>query len=155
MSATEVAPGHRRASLEPEHAAHAAAVEEAPAGGGLERVAHEMGHGAGMDMEAMVRDIRRRFWATLVLSIGVVLFSPMAEALLGFTLSLPPVLYLAGFGAMTFAAVSWAERPDTRHLAAGLALLLVAGLQPQALHHGITAILGLVLLATPTSGSTS
>jgi hypothetical protein len=73
----------------------------------------------------------------------------------GFTLSLPPVLYLAGFGAMTFAAVSWAERPDTRHLAAGLALLLVAGLQPQALHHGITAILGLMLLATPTSGSTS
>ena len=73
----------------------------------------------------------------------------------GFTLSLPPVLYLAGFGAMTFAAVSWAERPDTRHLAAGLALLLVAGLQPQALHHGITAILGQMLLATPTSGSTS
>lgn len=42
-------------------------------------------------MAAMVRDIRRRFWVTLVLSIGVVLFSPMAEALLGFTLSLPGV----------------------------------------------------------------
>jgi hypothetical protein len=65
----------------------------------------------------------------------------------GVTMSLPPVLYIAGFGAFAFAAFSWGSRPDTRHLAIALALLLVAGLQPQALHHGITAFLGLTLLS--------
>ena len=28
-------------------------------------MAHEMGHGAGMDMQAMVRDMRNRFWIAL------------------------------------------------------------------------------------------
>src|SRR5581483_10475450 len=40
-------------------------------------MAQEMGHGAGMDMQAMVRDMRNRFWIALVFSIPIFLFSPM------------------------------------------------------------------------------
>jgi hypothetical protein len=65
----------------------------------------------------------------------------------GVTMSLPAVLYFAGFGAVVFASAAWVRRPETRHLGAGLALLFVAGLQPQALHHGMTALLALVLLS--------
>jgi Cu2+-exporting ATPase len=42
-----------------------------------------------MDMEAMVRDVRRRFWVTLALSLGVAAYSPMAEAVLGLRLEAP------------------------------------------------------------------
>jgi len=65
----------------------------------------------------------------------------------GVTMSLPPVLYIVGFGLVAFAAFSWLRSPASRPLSIGLALLVVAGLQPQALHHGVTAFLGLVLLS--------
>jgi hypothetical protein len=64
----------------------------------------------------------------------------------GVTMSLPGLLYVGGFGAVVYAALSWVGRPDSRHLALALALLCVAGLQPQALHHGLTAFLGVALL---------
>jgi hypothetical protein len=65
----------------------------------------------------------------------------------GATMSLPPVLYLGAFWAFALATLSWASSTQTRHLAIALCLLLVAGLQPQALHHGLTALLGLALLS--------
>jgi Cu2+-exporting ATPase len=40
-------------------------------------MAHEMGHGAGMDMQAMVRDMRNRFWIALAFSLPIFGFSPM------------------------------------------------------------------------------
>ena len=40
-------------------------------------MAHEMGHGAGMDMQAMARDMRNRFWISLVFSVPIFLYSPM------------------------------------------------------------------------------
>jgi Cu2+-exporting ATPase len=40
-------------------------------------MAHEMGHGAGMDMQGMVRDMRNRFWISLVFSVPIFLYSPM------------------------------------------------------------------------------
>ena len=40
-------------------------------------MAHEMGHGAGMDMQAMVRDMRNRFWISLVFSVPIFAYSPM------------------------------------------------------------------------------
>ena len=55
----------------------------------MSQLAHEMGHGAGLDMAEMVRDIRRRFWTTLVLSIGVTLYSPLAAEVFGLRLSAP------------------------------------------------------------------
>ncbi|MBX9645663.1 MAG: heavy metal translocating P-type ATPase [Xanthobacteraceae bacterium] len=40
-------------------------------------MAHEMGHGAGMDMQDMVRDMRNRFWIALAFSLPIFFFSPM------------------------------------------------------------------------------
>src|SRR5580692_9551597 len=40
-------------------------------------MAQEMGHGAGMDMQAMVRDMRNRFWIALGFSLPIFAFSPM------------------------------------------------------------------------------
>jgi Cu2+-exporting ATPase len=38
---------------------------------------HEMGHGAGMDLKAMARDMRNRFWVALIFTIPIFLYSPM------------------------------------------------------------------------------
>jgi hypothetical protein len=72
----------------------------------------------------------------------------------GVTMSLPGVLYILGFAGVAFAGLSWLRRPDMSHLAVALALLFVAGLQPQALHHGLTAFLGLIFLSSPSGIST-
>lgn len=42
-------------------------------------MAQEMGHGAGMDLPAMVRDMRNRFWICLVFSVPVFIYSPMGN----------------------------------------------------------------------------
>jgi P-type Cu2+ transporter len=50
-------------------------------------MAHEMGHGAGMDMQAMVRDMRNRFWISLVFTVPIFIYSPMGNM---FTPPAPP-----------------------------------------------------------------
>lgn len=40
-------------------------------------MAHEMGHGDGMDMQAMARDMRDRFWISLIFTIPIFLLQPM------------------------------------------------------------------------------
>ena len=68
-----------------QHAGHAH-------GAGMERSPHEMmGHGghAGMSMDAMVADMRNRFLVALVLSIPIMLFSPMGRDMLGFHIPAP------------------------------------------------------------------
>ena len=45
--------------------------------GEMAQMSHAMDHGAGMSMEAMVRDMRNRFLLTLVLAIPVFLYSPL------------------------------------------------------------------------------
>ena len=57
------------------HAAHMRGATPAPAMS--HDMAHEMGHGAGMGMQAMVRDMRNRFWISLVFSVPIFLYSPM------------------------------------------------------------------------------
>ena len=52
------------------HAEHAAHADSA---------AHEMGHGAGMDMNEMVRDMRNRFWACLLFTVPIFVYSPMGN----------------------------------------------------------------------------
>jgi hypothetical protein len=64
----------------------------------------------------------------------------------GVTMSLPPVLYIAAFAAAAYASAAWLRSRDTRHLGLAIVLLFVAGLQPQVVHHGITALMGLLLL---------
>ena len=40
-------------------------------------MAQEMGHGGGMDMAAMVRDMRNRFWMALAFTVPIFALSPM------------------------------------------------------------------------------
>lgn len=68
------------AMAEAEHEAHAAPTP------------HEMmGHGghAGMSMDQMVRDMRNRFLVALVLSIPIMLWSPMGRDMFGFMVPAP------------------------------------------------------------------
>ena len=74
-AAHEQRTGHDHA----EHSAHDMAAMDASA--------HEMGHGAGMDMQAMVRDMRIRFWVCLLFAIPIFVYSPMGEL---FTPPSPP-----------------------------------------------------------------
>jgi P-type Cu2+ transporter len=60
---------------------HAAPAEKADA------MAHEMGHGAGSDMQAMVRDMRNRFWIALAFTVPIFVYSPMGGM---FTPPAPP-----------------------------------------------------------------
>ncbi|MEO8104382.1 MAG: heavy metal translocating P-type ATPase, partial [Betaproteobacteria bacterium] len=42
-------------------------------------MAHEMGHGGGMDLPTMVRDMRNRFWICLVFTVPIFVYSPMGN----------------------------------------------------------------------------
>jgi Cu2+-exporting ATPase len=70
------------------HATHAPAAASA-AQGEMAQMAHEMGHGAGMSMDEMVRDMRRRFLVVFGLALLVTLYSPLASEVFGIELSAP------------------------------------------------------------------
>ncbi len=59
------------------HSGHEMHVEPTAPAAMAEAMAHEMGHGAGMDMHAMARDMRNRFWIALVFTVPVFIYSPM------------------------------------------------------------------------------
>ena len=73
----EVNTGHARmapAGMKPadgktDHKAHGSEKSDA--------MAHEMGHGAGMDMQDMVRDMRNRFLVSLVFTLPIFAMAPM------------------------------------------------------------------------------
>ncbi|HEX6581887.1 MAG TPA: heavy metal translocating P-type ATPase [Actinomycetota bacterium] len=80
--------GHEVSPVAPasEHAEHAMAHEEAMPS------PHEMmGHGgaAGMSMDAMVRDMRNRFLVAALLSIPILLWSPIGRDVLNFEVDAP------------------------------------------------------------------
>ncbi len=89
--------GHAMAAEPPmEHGEHApaehAAMDEHAGhdmGGEETAMAHEMGHGPGMSMESMVRDMRNRFFVALLLTIPVFLYSPLFYRLFAFDLPTP------------------------------------------------------------------
>jgi len=60
--------GHDDTAHPAEHGEHTGAKDE---------MAHEMGHGGSMDMQAMVRDMRNRFWVCLIFSLPIFIYSPM------------------------------------------------------------------------------
>lgn len=72
-------PGEAAVAGMPGHAEHtrAAVTEHAGHAGAKDEMAHEMGHGGGMDMQAMVRDMRNRFWVCLIFTIPIFIYSPM------------------------------------------------------------------------------
>ena len=100
--AGESVPSYIGKAVEPPAQADAHAVRVGAAGAPrpATRAAHEemvmapeeaMGHGghAGMSMAAMVRDMRNRFLVALVLSIPIVLWSPIGRQVLGFGVPAP------------------------------------------------------------------
>jgi Cu2+-exporting ATPase len=72
----------------------------------MDGMSHEMGHGAGMDMQDMVRDMRNRFFISLAFSLPIFAFSPMGMTtpLLTppFGLSLNVVLFFLASGAILY-----------------------------------------------------
>ncbi len=75
--------GHAMPTAPPtEHAGHEMGGEKAA-------MAHEMGHGPGMSMEGMVRDMRNRFLVAFILTIPVFLYSPLFYRLFDFELPTP------------------------------------------------------------------
>jgi Cu2+-exporting ATPase len=84
---------HCRGQMQPDHQckfaepdAHAAHAKHAAQPGAKDEMAHDMGHGAGMDMAGMVRDMRNRFFVCLGFSIPLFLWMPM-----GLPIPTPPV----------------------------------------------------------------
>ncbi len=67
----------------------------------------------------------------------------------GVTLSLPVPLYIMSAGAAALVVATWLTRPRAPLLVAGFVLFVVAGTQPAVVHHNLTAVLALMLLATP------
>jgi P-type Cu2+ transporter len=82
-------PTHLCDPLVDPHAAHAG--HEMPAGEALPSPHELMGHGghAGMSMDEMVRDMRNRFLVAAVLSVLILLWSPIGREVLGFELAAP------------------------------------------------------------------
>jgi Cu2+-exporting ATPase len=66
---------------------HAKPAERGSAPAMSHDMAQEMGHGPGMDMQAMVRDMRNRFWISLVFTVPIFIYSPMGNM---FTPPAPP-----------------------------------------------------------------
>lgn len=69
------------------HAGHAMPADAEA--GEMAAMAHEMGHGGGMSMEDMVRDMRNRFLVSFILAIPVFLYSPLFTDYFGIQLPLP------------------------------------------------------------------
>lgn len=94
--------GHRPPlpTEEPYHEAHPAAASrptpeehdrhDMAGRAGEVGMAHEMGHGTGMSMAAMVRDMRNRFVVSLALAIPVFVYSPLFTQVFGIQAPLPP-----------------------------------------------------------------
>jgi Cu2+-exporting ATPase len=74
-----------------EHAGHAmaAAAAGAPVQGEMAQMAHGMGHGGGMTMDEMVRDMRNRFIVSFILAIPIFLYSPLATEVFNIRLGTP------------------------------------------------------------------
>jgi len=132
-----------------EHAGHAMPMPSAPAkqdehaghdmSGEMAGMAHEMGHGAGMTMDEMVRDMRNRFLVALIFAVPVFLYSPLFTDFFGinlpvpfgmdinvfaFLLATPPILY----SGWIFYAGAWrALKNRTLNMAVLVSLSVLAG----------------------------
>ncbi len=112
-----------------EHAAH----------GEAEMMSHEMGHGVGMSMDAMVRDMRQRFLFALVFAVPIFLYSPLFTdffkiilpvpfglniKVFAFLIATPPILY----SGWVFYVGAWrALKNGVLNMAVLVALSVLAG----------------------------
>ena len=85
-------------AVKPQHKDHGGQKNDA--------MAQEMGHGAGHDMQSMVRDMRNRFWIALAFSLPIFALSPMGMDFIKITppfgLKLDLVLFLLASGAILY-----------------------------------------------------
>ena len=72
-----------------DHAGHAPPAGPPAPAGELAQMAHAMGHGEGVSIEQMVRDIRNRFWGTFALALPIFMYSPLATEVFGIHLATP------------------------------------------------------------------
>jgi Cu2+-exporting ATPase len=88
----------------PAGGAHAAHAGHAPAHETKDEMAREMGHGSGMDMAGMVRDMRNRFLVCLAFTLPLFLWAPMGLPLpmpaVPFGLELDQWLFVLASGAV-------------------------------------------------------
>jgi Cu2+-exporting ATPase len=72
-------------------------------------MAHEMGHSGNMDMPAMVRDMRNRFWICLVFTLPIFIYSPMGDMFPAPTppFGLPLNQWLFGLASLAVVYPSW------------------------------------------------
>jgi Cu2+-exporting ATPase len=81
--------------------AHDKAIPEKDKVGHKPHHEHDMHHGHGDHAghgdhhRMMIADFRRRFWISLILSVPVILLSPMVQHILGFELNVPYAGYIA------------------------------------------------------------
>jgi P-type Cu2+ transporter len=78
------APSEQRTTMPAPHVDHAAHAPLTP----QEAMGHG-GHHAGMSMDAMVRDMRNRFVVAAVLSVPILLWSPIGREVIGFDVPAP------------------------------------------------------------------
>jgi Cu2+-exporting ATPase len=111
-------PGHPHGRQHAEHVAGAANMPEkakasaplvhTPDHAGMDAMAHDMGHGAGMDARAMARDMRNRFWICLAFTVPIFLYAPMGMSFIKvsppFGLDLNLWLFLLASGAVLYPA---------------------------------------------------
>ena len=78
-------------ALRDEHAGHAMAAHAGavPVQGEIATMAHAMGHGGGMSMDEMVRDMRNRFVVAFILAVPIFLYSPLATEVFNVRLRTP------------------------------------------------------------------
>ena len=81
-------------------------------------MAQEMGHGGNMDLPAMVRDMRNRFWICLIFAVPIFIYSPMGNM---FPAPAPPFglplnQWLFGLASAAVLYPSWhsSSRPGVR-----------------------------------------
>ncbi len=139
------APAAPTQPMEHEHAGHVTLAEpkgppEGPhASAGVVAMSHEMGHGAGMSMDDMVRDMRNRFLVALVFAIPIFLYSPLFTdffkiilpvpfglnvKVFSFLLATPPIVY----SGWVFYTGAWrALKNRTLNMAVLVALSVLAG----------------------------
>jgi Cu2+-exporting ATPase len=84
---------HCRGEMQPTHVCefaepdpHAAHATHAAQPGAVDEMAHEMGHGAGLGLRGMVRDMRNRFIVCLAFTIPLFFWAPM-----GLPIPAPPL----------------------------------------------------------------
>jgi Cu2+-exporting ATPase len=98
------APAATVTRAEPAKSAHAAGEHTAYAQ--MDAMAHEMGHGAGHDMQGMARDMRNRFLVALAFSVPVFFYSPMGGMFLQlqppFGMHLNLFLFILASGAIVY-----------------------------------------------------